>query len=114
MSIFFDEDKALTPKSNESWSRGPRTDISENFNAVSKAFAMSELSISEGINNEEEYGNVVQLLHENGNSNFVNPLDPMLYMVDDIETAPNKQEMEANFWKQVDEVKKSNPEIDLK
>ena len=114
MSIFFDEDKALTPKTDESWSRGPRTDISENFKAVSKAFALSELSISEGINNEEEYGNVVQLLHENGNSNFVNPLDPMLYMVDDIDIAPDKGKMEADFWKQVNEVKKSNPEIDLK
>ena len=75
MSIFFDEDKALTPKADESWSRGPRTSISENFAAVSKAFSMTEWSTSEINNLQEEYGNVVQLLHENGNSNFTSPVD---------------------------------------
>jgi len=114
MSIFFDEDKALTPKSNESWSKGPRTDISENFSAVSKAFAMTELTQSEHRNNEEEYGNVVQLLHENGNSNFINPLDPMNYMVDDIEIAPSTSEMEADFWNRVNNAKQNNEELTLK
>ena len=114
MSIFFDEDKALTPKANESWSKGPRTDISENFAAVSKAFSMTELTQSELRNNEEEYGNVVQLLHENGNSNFINPLDPMNYMVDDIEIAPSTEEMEADFWNRVNNAKQNNEELTLK
>ena len=114
MSIFFDEDKALTPKSNESWSKGPRTDISENFAAVSKAFSYTELTQSELRNNEEEYGNVVQLLHENGNANFINPLDPMNYMVDDIDIAPSTEEMELDFWKQVDLAKQNNEELTLK
>ena len=78
MSIFFDEDKALTPSSNESWSKGARTNISENWEAVQKAFAKSEMSTSEHNNISEEYGNVVQLLHENGNTNFVNPIDEFL------------------------------------
>ena len=114
MSIFFDEDKALTPKANESWSKGPRTDISENFAAVSKAFSMTEFTQSELRNNEEEYGNVVQLLHENGNSNFINPLDPMNYMVDDIEIAPSTEEMEADFWNRVNNAKQNNEELTLK
>jgi len=114
MSIFFDEDKALTPKSNESWSKGPRTDISENFSAVSKAFAMTELTQSEHRNNEEEYGNVVQMLHENGNSNFTNPLDASNFMVDDMDIAPSTTEMETNFWNRVDHAKKNNEELTLK
>ena len=129
MSIFFDEDKALTPKANESWSKGPRTDISENFAAVSKAFSMTEFTQSELRNNEEEYGNVVQLLHENGNSNFTNPVDIESIMGgsqyhdnENLEVVGYRQvdnvgdiiQTQANFWKQVEEVKKSNPEIALK
>ena len=114
MSIFFDEDKATTVKTNESWTKGPRTDISENFAAVSKAFSMTELTQSELRNNEEEYGNVVQLLHENGNSNFINPLDPMNYMVDDIDIAPSTDQMEASFWNQVNIAKQNNEELTLK
>ncbi|MAW01982.1 MAG: hypothetical protein CMI81_03760 [Candidatus Pelagibacter sp.] len=114
MSIFFDEDKALTPSTNESWSKGPRTDISENFKAVSKAFSMTELTQSEIRNKQEEYGNVVQLLHESGNTNFVDPTDPMNFMVDDIDIAPSVAEMETSFWNQVENAKKNNSELDLK
>jgi len=114
MSIFFDEDKALVPPTNESWSKGARTDISENFAAVSKAFAMTELTQSELRNNEEEYGNVVQMLHENGNSNFTNPLDASNFMVDDMDIAPSTTEMETNFWNRVDHAKKNNEELTLK
>ena len=129
MSIFFDEDKALTPKVNESWSKGERTSISENFNAVNKAFAMTEWSHSELMNLEEEYGNVVQLLHENGNSNFTNPVDIESIMGgsqyqenENLEVVGYKQvgrvgnivETQANFWKKVEEIKKLNPEIALK
>ena len=121
MSIFFDEDKALTPKVNESWSKGERTSISENFNAVNKAFAMTEWSHSELMNLEEEYGNVVQLLHENGNSNFTNPVDIESIMGgsqyqenENLEVVGYKQvgrvgnivETQANFWKKVEEIKK--------
>ena len=114
MSIFFDEDKALVPPTDESWSKGARTDISENFAAVSKAFAMTELTQSELRNNEEEYGNVVQMLHENGNSNFTNPLDASNFMVDDMDIAPSTTEMETNFWNRVDHAKKNNEELTLK
>ena len=75
---------------------------------------MTELTQSELRNNEEEYGNVVQLLHENGNSNFINPLDPINYMVDDIDIAPSTEEMEADFWKRVDHAKQNNEELTLK
>ena len=114
MSIFFDEDKALTPSTNESWSKGPKTDISENFAAVSKAFSMTELTQSEIRNKQEEYGNIVQLLHESGNTNFIDPTDPMNFMVDDIEIPPSVAEMETSFWNQVEHAKKNNPELTFK
>ena len=114
MSIFFDEDKALTPSTNESWSKGPKTDISENFAAVSKAFSMTELTQSELRNKQEEYGNVVQLLHQNGNTDFVDPTDPMNFMVDDVEIPPSVAEMETSFWNQVELAKKDNPELNFK
>ncbi len=116
MSIFFDEDKALTPKSNESWSKGPRTDISENFAAVSKAFSKDGLTQSELNNKTEEYGNVVQILHESGNSNFINPIDQQFNWqtgenMDDIKTLP---ELEANFWEQVSSASANNEELKTK
>ena len=129
MSIFFDEDKALTPKSNESWSKGPRTDISENYAAVAKAFSMTELSTSEMNNLTEEYGNVVQLLHENGNSNFTNPVDIESIMggsqyqenkelgvvgYRQVGEVGNLVETQANFWKHIEKVKKANPELNQK
>ena len=129
MSIFFDEDKALTPKSNESWSKGPRTDISENYAAVAKAFSMTELATSEMNNLTEEYGNVVQLLHENGNSNFTNPVDIESIMggsqyqenkelgvvgYRQVGEVGNLVETQANFWKHIEKVKKANPELNQK
>ena len=129
MSIFFDEDKALTPKSNESWSRGARTDISENFVAVNKAFSMTELATSEMNNLTEEYGNVVQILHESGNSNFTNPVDIESIMggsqyqenqelgvvgYRQVGETGNLVETQANFWKHIEEVKKENPEVNQK
>ena len=128
MSIFFDEDKALTPKSNESWSKGPRTDISENFAAVNKAFSMTELTQSELRNKTEEYGNVVQLLHENGNTNFVNPIDEFLTLEPlgsgassifgvhsfDFSERKSKEQLEKEFWLKVEDAKKNNEELNLK
>ena len=122
MSIFFDEDKALTPASNESWSKGARTDISENFDAVWTAFGKSEMSTSEHNNISEEYGNVVQLLHENGNTNFVNPLDEVFNwqtgtgfdnQTGFVETR-SQAELEADFWRRVEEAKKNNDELNFK
>ena len=122
MSIFFDEDKALTPKANESWSRGPRTSISENFSAVSKAFSLSELSTSEYNNLAEEYGNAVQILHESGNTNFVSPLDEVFNWQTgtgfDNETGfvetRSREDLEKDFWRRVDEARKNNEELTLK
>jgi len=116
MSIFFDEDKALVPPTNESWSKGPRTDISENFAAVSKAFSKDGLTQSELNNKTEEYGNVVQILHESGNSNFINPVDQQFNWqtgenMDDIKTLP---ELEANFWEQVSSASANNEELKTK
>jgi hypothetical protein len=114
MSIFFDEDKALTPSSNESWSTGARTNISENWEAVQKAFAKSEMSTSEYNNLTEEYGNAVQLLHENGHTDFVNPLDEVFNwqtgtgfdnQTGFVETR-SQAELEADFWRRVEEAKK--------
>ena len=122
MSIFFDEDKALTPKANESWSRGPRTSISENFSAVSKAFSLSELSISEYNNLAEEYGNAVQILHESGNTNFVSPLDEVFNWQTGtgfnnetgfVETR-SREDLEKDFWRRVNEASKNNEELTLK
>ena len=122
MSIFFDEDKALTPPSNESWSKGARTNISENWEAVQKAFAKSEMFTSEYNNLTEEYGNAVQLLHENGHTDFVNPLDEVFNwqtgtgfdnQTGFVETR-SQAELEADFWRRVDEVKKNNKELNFK
>ena len=116
MSIFFDEDKSSIPATNESWSKGARTNISENFQAVTKAFGMSEMTQSELNNKTEEYGNIVHILHESGNSNFVNPVDQQFNYqtgenLDNIKTLP---ELEANFWEQVAPAIKNNKELSSK
>ena len=128
MSIFFDEDKALTAPSNESWSKGARTNISENWEAVQKAFAKSEMFTSELNNKTEEYGNIVQLLHESGNTNFVNPMDEFLTLEPlgsgassifgvhsfDFSERKSKERFEAEFWLKVAEAKKNNDELNFK
>ena len=75
MSIFFDEDKALTPTPLESWNKGTRTDFWENAKASFNAFRRSEMFTSERNNLAEEYGNIVQILHDAGHTDFVSPLD---------------------------------------
>ena len=122
MSIFFDEDKALTPSTNESWTKGPRTNISENFKSVSKAFSMTELTQSEIRNKSEEYGNVIQILRENGNTNFVDPIDQVFNWQTgtgfDNETGfvetRSYNELETDFWNKVEEAKKNNPDLNFK
>jgi len=122
MSIFFDEDKALTPSSNESWSKGARTNWDQNWEAVQKAFARSEMFTSEYSNLTEEYGNTVQLLHENGHTNFVNPLDEVFNwqtgtgfdnQTGFVETR-SQAELEADFWTKVEDAKKNNDELNFK
>ena len=116
MSIFFDEDKALTPPTNESWSKGARTGISENWKAVTKSFGMAEMTQSELNNKTEEYGNIVQMLHESGNSNFVNPIDQQFNWStgENLENIKLLPELEADFWQHVEEAKKNNEELSSK
>jgi hypothetical protein len=122
MSIFFDEDKALTPSSNESWSKGARTNWDQNWEAVQNAFARSEMFTSEYSNRTEEYGNAVQLLHENGHTDFVNPLDEVFNwqtgtgfdnQTGFVETR-SQAALEADFWLKVAEAKKNNDELNFK
>ena len=116
MSIFFDEDKALTPPTNESWSKGARTGISENWKAVTKSFGMAEMTQSELNNKTEEYGNIVQMLHESGNSNFVNPIDQQFNWStgENLENFKLLPELEEDFWQHVEEAKKNNEELSSK
>ena len=55
MSIFHDEETALTPKSDTSWSKGARTGPAENAAAAFKHFVYSEIFTSERNNLNEEY-----------------------------------------------------------
>jgi len=124
MSIFFDEDKALTPESTTSWAKGSKTDYSENFDAMWNAFGRSELYTSEAANLSEEYGNAVQLLHEEGHTDFVNPLDIMgvfsgegeEQVVGYKQTAkiPDREKAAADFWKKVAELQLTDENLKFK
>jgi len=124
MSIFFDEDKALTPESTTSWAKGSKTDYSENFDAMWNAFGRSELYTSEAANLSEEYGNAVQLLHEAGHTDFVNPLDIMgvfsgegeEQVVGYKQTAkiPDREKASADFWKKVAELQLTDENLKFK
>jgi len=124
MSIFFDEDKALTPESTTSWAKGSKTDYSENFDAMWNAFGRSELYTSEASNLSEEYGNAVQLLHEAGHTDFVNPLDTMGVfsgegdeeVVGYRQTAklPDREKAAADFWKKVAELQLTDENLKFK
>ena len=124
MSIFFDEDKALTPESTTSWAKGSKTDYSENFDAMWNAFGRSELYTSEAANLSEEYGNAVQLLHEAGHTDFVNPLDTMGVfsgegdeeVVGYRQTAklPDREKAAADFWKKVAELQLTDENLKFK
>ena len=75
MSIFFNEDQAELPEINGSWNKGTRTNFMENAKASFNAFRRSEMFTSERNNLAEEYGNIVQILHDAGHTDFVSPLD---------------------------------------
>ena len=74
MSIFFDEDKTLTPDSNTSVAKGERTNFMENASSAFTAFRRSELFTSERNNLEEEYINIVNILQKAGHTDIVSPL----------------------------------------
>jgi len=114
MSIFFDEDKSLVAPSNESWSSGAKTDFWENASAAFKAFRRTEVSTSELNNREEEIGNAIQILHDAGHTNILNPLDSNNYFVDDMETAPDRSVMEADFWTKVEKLTQDDQELKFK
>ena len=75
MSIFFDEDTATKISNTASYATGNITGFKENAAAAYKAFVSSELSTSELMNSQEEYGNLVQILHDNGHTNFYSPVE---------------------------------------
>ena len=75
MSIFFDEDKTLTPDSNTSVAKGERTNFMENASSAFTAFRRSELFTSERNNLEEEYINIVNILQKAGHTDIVSPLE---------------------------------------
>ena len=70
MSIFFDEDTATKISNTASYATGNITGFKENAAAAYKAFVSSELSTSELMNTQEEYGNLTQILHDNGHTTF--------------------------------------------
>jgi len=111
MSIFFDEDTALKPQIDTTWSKGSRTDLFENTAAAFKAFRRTEITTSEINNLEEEYINMVSILNKAGHSDFISPLDPGNYFVDDIEIAPKREEMEVDFWRRVNELQTTDENL---
>ena len=122
MSIFLDEDTALTPKSDTSWSKGARTNFMENAAKTFQAFAYSELSTSERNNLDEEYGNAVQILHQAGHTEMVNPLDEEFNWQtgggrinsEGLAEIKTRDELEGSFWTKVNELKETDKNLDFK
>ena len=75
MSIFFDEDTATKISNTASYATGNITGFKENAAAAYNAFVSSELSTSELMNTQEEYGNLTQILHDNGHTTFFSPVE---------------------------------------
>ena len=110
MSIFFDEDKATTPESTTSFSKGTRTDFMQNFSSAYDAFTRSELFTSERNNLSEEYGNIVNIAQKAGHSDIINPLDQQFnpFTMENIDPndpsfAKTKDQLQADFWNKVNE-----------
>ena len=113
MSIFFDEDSATKISNTASYATGNITGFKENAAAAYKAFVSSELSTSELMNTQEEYGNLTQILHDNGHTTFFSPVE------DDGEQYWNegfmgeidgrsKDEKEEEFWNNLAEASKND------
>ena len=110
MSIFYDEDTALQPKVNESWSKGARTNFLENWDSQHDVWKKSEIFTSEQNNNAEEFINIVSILKEAGHSDFVNPLDQQFNWqtgenIDpkDSSFGKTKEQLISDFWNKVTE-----------
>ena len=108
MSIFFNEDQAELPEINTSWNKGTRTNFMENAKASFNAFRRSEMFTSERNNLAEEYGNIVQILHDAGHTDFVSPLDQEFNPwtgtgIDETDPSFGKSraELEKDFWEKV-------------
>ena len=113
MSIFFDEDTATKISNTASYATGNITGFKENAAAAYNAFVSSELSTSELMNTQEEYGNLTQILHDNGHTTFFSPVE------DDGEQYWNegfmgeidgrsKDEKEEEFWNNLAEASKND------
>ncbi len=107
MSIFFNEDQAELPEINTSWNKGTRTNFMENAKASFNAFRRSEIFTSERNNLAEEYGNIVQILHDAGHTDFVSPLD-LEFDPFGGSTIPQhgrniktRAELEKDFWEKI-------------
>ena len=107
MSIFFNEDQAELPEINTSWNKGTRTNFMENAKASFNAFRRSEMFTSERNNLAEEYGNIVQILHDAGHTDFVSPLD-LEFDPFGGSTIPQhgrniktRAELEKDFWEKI-------------
>ncbi len=117
MSIFYDEDTALQPKFNESWSKGARTNFLDNWDSQHDAWKKSEIFTSEQNNNAEEFINIVSILKEAGHSDFVNPIDEFLTLKPlgsgassifgvhsfDFSGRKSKEQLISDFWNKVTE-----------
>ena len=118
MSIFFDEDKTLTPDSNTSVAKGERTNFMENASSAFTAFRRSEMFTSERNNLEEEYINIVNILQKAGHTDIVSPLEqefnPFVGTgidVSDESFFKPKEELEANFWNKVSELQTTDENL---
>ena len=107
MSIFFNEDQAELPEINTIWNKGTRTNFMENAKASFNAFRRSEIFTSERNNLAEEYGNIVQILHDAGHTDFVSPLD-LEFDPFGGSTIPQhgrniktRAELEKDFWEKI-------------
>ena len=113
MSIFFDEDTASVPSSNENWSKGERTGLGENAGKAYSAFRRSELMTSERNNLDEEYINIINIAQKAGHSDFTSPLDQEFNPFTgtgamDPSEIKNKEQLQVEFWNKVSERKKTD------
>ena len=120
MSIFFDEDKTLTPDSNTSIAKGERTNFMENASSAFTAFRRSEMFTSERNNLEEEYINIVNILQKAGHTDIVSPLEQEFnpFVGTGIDVSEEsffkpKEELEANFWNKVSELQNTDENLKL-
>ena len=113
MSIFFDEDTALNPNTNSSWSKGERTGGWDNWTANKNAFVRSEMFTSEYNNLEEEYHNAISILTKNGHTDMAHPLESAFNWQTgqgalDFKEVKGKEELEIEFWQKLEELQKTD------